>query len=125
MKLARYNRWEEVKEEDNPSFLNFFGSGGGTFFDVSKLNKNILDKDVFQQICALGDDIWLNAFCRLAGMKTYVIDNKSVNILNVQIAKDQRLYQSNCVDNMNDIQIENVRAYFKQEFDMDPFEMED
>lgn len=122
-KLKSYNFWEGVDSKDNPSAKNFFGSGGGTFFDPSKIDKGILSNEVFSKICPLGDDIWLNAFTRLSNQKTFVVNGKSAHILNIQIANDQRLFDDNCNKNQNDIQIRDVREYARQTYGKDPFRL--
>lgn len=124
MKLKSYNNWGKVNPKDNPSLQNFYGSGGGTLFDPSKIDKGILSKEAFLKTCPLGDDIWLNAFTRLSGQKTFVINGKSAHILNLQISNDVRLFEENCGENQNDLQIKDVRKYIKQRYGKDPFDLE-
>lgn len=112
----KYKDWQIIDSKKNPSFDNFFAGAGGVFYDVSKIKKEVLDDKSFITICKLGDDIWLNAFTRLSGMKTFVVNGKSAHILNIQISNDMRLFNENIGENQNDIQIMSVEEFVEDKF---------
>jgi len=67
----------KLQNKENMKFL-IFGSGGGTLFPVASLHKEVLNKDVFMEICPTADDIWLNAMVHL--QKTKIISTATTFI---------------------------------------------
>lgn len=116
--LIPYTLWNNCVTE-NPSFMNFFGSGGGTLFPVYKMSVDVLDKCAFMTLCKTADDIWLNAYARFSGLKVYVPDNISHVIFNIQIHNDDRLYCAN--EGLQDIQIKMIQEFFIRKYGIDPF----
>lgn len=116
--LTPYTRWNN-RVIENPSFMNFFGSGGGTLFPVYKMTNDVLDKHIFMILCKTADDIWLNAYARFSGLKIYVPDNISHIIFNIQIRNDERLYCIN--EGLQDVQIKKVQEFFLSKYGVDPF----
>ena len=120
--IAPQSEWSKnISSSFNPSKYNFFGSGGGTLFDVEKINKGVLDSKSFISICKLADDVWLNAFVRISGLNIYFCNDKSAEILNIQIRNDSRLFTINTEQNYNEEQIKSVRTYCKKKYNIDPF----
>lgn len=118
--ILPYKEWDD-DIKNNPSVNIFFGSGGGTLFQPNKINKDILDKSIFMDICKLADDVWLNAYIRLSGFKVFLVNNISCSILNVQIKSDERLTTQNVGESLNDSQIKNICKYFKFKYNTNPF----
>lgn len=74
--LASYSTWEfETKKQNNvPSYLNFFTSGGGVLYKSDLLYKDIIRDDIFMRHCPRADDVWFNAMAVLQGTKTKIIN---------------------------------------------------
>lgn len=110
--IIPYKMW---KNNELPySDKNRFQIGiGGVFYPKNSLHKMVLNKDLFMALTPLGDDIWLNAMARLNGTK--VIQSGKV-FLNMPIINNSPSLCSinNGEENMNDIQINNLRTYFSK-----------
>ena len=116
-KLLPYCRWtywvdrKEILPE--PSFQNFFTSGGGTLFPVFLLDRRILEKDVFMKMAPLADDVWLNFVCWISGLKTKNTKSAFGNILLIESSAKKGLLLENVDKNKNDVQIQAVLDYLK------------
>lgn len=64
-KPLSYIHWQEIVTDYNESRLNFFTGVGGVFYPVGSLHQEVLNKDVFMDICCHGDDIWFYAMAVL------------------------------------------------------------
>lgn len=118
--LLPYNEWEPVLVENHSVNGLFFGSGGGTLFPVSSLYKDVLNKELFLKYCFYADDIWLNTMCYLSNTEIAIMDNKHI-LLPVINLKSPSLCQLNQLNNMNDLQIGEIRSYYKNSLRIDPF----
>lgn len=116
--LMPYKEWRGAVMGDEDVF---FGSGGGTLFQPSKLYKDVLDVDLALQLTPLADDIWLNVMCILAGLRIRLITNE----LFLFFDKDESnsLSGTNVGMSQNDIQIANIIKYYKEAKGVDPFAM--
>jgi hypothetical protein len=55
-----YRKWKtNFKKETEPSHFLLQTGVGGVLYPSGALNKEVLDKDVFREICNYADDIWL------------------------------------------------------------------
>ena len=107
--ILPYMNWEkEYNYSTSPNL--FFGSGGGTLIDTSKLNQIVQEIELALQLAPTADDIWLNAIVRYSGMKMTMLKNGS--ILPVYNEKNEKLSTGNLGDSQNDIQLKNVMKYF-------------
>lgn len=84
---------------------------GGVLYPKGTLHEMVLRKDLFMQLTPMADDIWLNAMARLNGTK--VVQSKKA-FITLEITNDSPSLCSinNGIENMNDIQIRNLRHYF-------------
>jgi lipopolysaccharide biosynthesis glycosyltransferase len=67
-----------VKEDNNPSPLNFPTGIGGTLYPPSIFHSDVLKKSLFKKLCFMNDDIWLywmwrmqGAMCRWSGALSF------------------------------------------------------
>ena len=87
-----------------------FGTGGGSLYCPDDLYPDVCNKDLFLKLCPKADDIWINAMVRLAGLKILKLD--CGGLLPVLTRNDQMLCTTNVIEGQNDIQIDNVEAYY-------------
>ncbi|MEO0038715.1 MAG: hypothetical protein RIQ59_1926 [Bacteroidota bacterium] len=118
--MLSYSKWKELVNFHGPSFQIFFTSGGGTLFPPNSLHSEVLNSDVFKEICFSADDIWLNGMARMSSTKVVKSDYYS-SLLPIINYNNFSLFQINSGHNLNDIQIAKVREYFKKYFSIDPF----
>lgn len=69
-----YNEWDRVYRTTIGSNI-FFGSGGGTLFQPSRLYKDLTNIDLSMQLTPQADDIWLNIMAQLNHIPIFVIPN--------------------------------------------------
>ena len=114
-----YKKWKEINGASDSKHL-FFGSGGGTLIKPSVLYKDLTNKDLFLKLTPIADDIWLNAMVELAGLSIKKI--KFGLILPIKGGETNvTLCSENVSGGQNDIQINNVRNYYKQEINKELF----
>ncbi len=118
----RYDSWPEITTKETHPNL-FFGSGGGTLIRPSDLYEDVLNKELFLKLTPLADDIWLNAMCRLGGVKVY--RERFYNILPVRIKGNVTLSSVNLLECKNDEQLELVDEYYNHKIGMAPFKRVD
>ncbi len=117
--IAKYLDWEiNIKESSIAADL-FFGSGGGCLFPAHSLFFDVLNKDIFLQICRNADDVWLNTMVRMNNI-SIIKTNYHSNILPVLNKRNNTLAATN-MENGNDVQIAAVRKYCIEKFSRDPF----
>lgn len=112
-----YNNWKRNKSLSPKDF--FFGSGGGTLFQPSKLYKDVTKIEISRVLAPTADDIWLNAMVRLANLPLVVQRNN--HVLSVTVENDERLCDTNVSQSQNDIQIDAVVNHYKSEIGINPF----
>lgn len=108
--MESYNTWIPCHEKSSDKNL-FFGSGGGTLFQPSKMFKDLTNVELFTKLTPSADDIWLNAMARIAGMEIIIIRNGL--ILPIANKKNSKLSSVNVGMGQNDIQLKNVSTYYR------------
>lgn len=117
--LLPYKKWKEISGASANKHL-FFGSGGGTLIKPSALYKDLTNKDLFLKLTPIADDIWLNAMVELAGLSIKKI--KFGLILTIKGGETNvTLCSENVAGGQNDIQINNIIEYYKQELNKELF----
>ena len=107
----RYRDWEwDIKSLDTSS-LNFPTGVGGILYPPNSLSKEVLNQDIFMNICPSADDIWFKAMALYNGtlckkVETFV-ENGSEYIENNSV-QFETLSQINNEQYQNDIQFKNV-----------------
>lgn len=115
--LQPYNRWRAYHTENDTDV--FFGSGGGTLINPSWLHKDVMNIDLCLTLTPIADDIWLNAMCNFAGLKKHLLSYGSY--LPVTNKNSSTLCSVNVEQNMNDVQLNDVISYYKNKFNLNPF----
>lgn len=120
--LCPYNSWSYTLEDQESISELFFGSGGGTLYPPRALYNDILNINLFMKLTPLADDIWLNTMSRLN--KTPIQFACIINYLPLPIIfkKNKTLATHNVSENMNDKQITNVRDYYIETYNINPFD---
>lgn len=112
--LKSYLQWKwNSRTGAKNSKHNFFTSGGGTLFPPHSLNDEVLNEDVFMELCPTADDVWLNAMARLQKTeicKSFTHDSKGDDFLvNENLQADGLSTINNAPqNNQNDLQIKAV-----------------
>lgn len=120
-KILPYNNWIF---SFSPTLLQnnfFFTSGGGTLFPPRSLHCDVLNQEIFLDICKHADDVWLNAMARLNKTDILKVDSKYQLNIPLFFFNDIKLTSINVDESMNDVQIEKVREYCVGNFNFDPF----
>ena len=119
--ISPYKFWEISFKKNEPDFEIFFGSGGGTLFPPESLPPEALNKDTFMNICLYADDIWLNTMIRLNNKKIFRLNENQSSFLPVINHKNVSLSSKNLYENLNDLQLLEVRKYFITNKGIDPY----
>jgi len=117
-KILPYRKWKRMVHYSTSPNL-FFGSGGGTLIDVSKLNYICTNIDLAMDLTPIADDIWLNAVVRFSGIRISMLKNG--NILPISIENSAKLAEQNLWNNQNDIQLKKVIDYYKENWNVEVF----
>lgn len=115
--LKSYNEWSQDFSIEDPNL--FFGSGGGTLIRPCELYMDCCDKDLLLKLAPTADDIWLNAMCRLAGVKVFVNLNYHMPII---IKNNVELRSVNYLENQNDVILKQISDYYNQQLGVYPFQ---
>lgn len=115
-----YSRWSGKSIINMVSNDFFYGSGGGTYFPIGSLKGANMPVNIIMEVCPLADDIWLNAITRFNHYKTCLIRNYK-SMLGVNIKGNSSLSSVNNGQQMNDIQLENVKKFFICNYKTNPF----
>lgn len=118
-RLKSYNEWSQDFRKDDSNL--FFGSGGGTLIRPSDLYEDCCNKDLLIKLAPTADDIWLNAMCRLAGVKVVINLNYPLPII---IKNNIELRSVNYLDNQNDVIIKQIIDYYNNKLGFNPFQMQ-
>lgn len=117
--LKNYTKWNLIKKNNAPSYLNFPTNGAGSLFCPHTLSKEIFNEDLFLELCPHGDDIWIWGMATLNKTKTKVVkypmhNLKYINpIRELNLTNDNTLWAINKLG-FNDIQIRNILNYFPE-----------
>lgn len=76
--LKSYMDWEWRIGNTNEMSDHFFFTGiGGVLYAPNSLDSEVLNQDVFMDICKFADDVWLNAMARLANSAIFKVETHS------------------------------------------------
>lgn len=117
-KVSPYKDWKRNYHYSVAPNL-FFGSGGGTLIDTSKLHPISTNIELARELTPMADDIWLNAVVRFSRMKISMLKNGS--ILPIANKDNIRLATNNLWNGQNDKQLKNVIHYFQEKKEVDIF----
>lgn len=117
-----YNDWELLNEGSQPSYFNFFTTGGGTLFIPNSLSEGIFDVKLFSELCPFADDIWIWAMAVLCKTKIRGIEHPMPILCYVNPARElgllneKTLWEFNQFE--NNVQFYNVIKYFPELLDI-------
>lgn len=117
--LKEYNSWPHTLERGCKTTLFFLGAGG-VLYPPSSLSAEAFKPDIFMDICKLADDVWLNAMASINMMSVYHTPNKDI-IIEISNPQAPGLVKQNVEQQLNDVQITNVRSYCINSKGIDPF----
>lgn len=114
-RLFPYNLWKWNVSGVGIIDSYFLTGGGGTLYPPHSLDTEVLNEDVFMDICKFADDVWFNAMALKKGTqinKVYTRNVKGDDFLVNEAMQDIGLRNVNIEDDMlNDSQIKAV--FFK------------
>lgn len=119
--IRPYREWGKNYVSIKPDDITFFGSGGGTLFPKESFPSFTLRKDIFLSVCPLADDVWLNSMIRINNKKVYLLKTNKDILFPIVNRKNKTLSSQNLGEDLNDAQIKDVRDYFINEYNIDPF----
>ena len=107
--LLPYLKWSPATHQYESKDLLQVGIGG-VLYPPRCLNPLVARIDIFKNVAPLADDIWLNTMARLN--KTPIVKAPS-NVLKLPVENDSPTLSSinNGSENMNDVQIRQIREY--------------
>lgn len=107
--LLSYNNWE--KECVNLRENIFLTSGGGTLFPPESFDNEFFNEEQFLKLCPYADDVWINGMLLKNNTKIIQVEDSrkwSENNIVIEKTQDIGLFNINCGQNQNDIQIKRV-----------------
>lgn len=119
-KIFNYKSWFQLEKRTEPRYDIMPTGVGGVYYPANVLNEHVLNDEIFLNTCKLADDIWLYAMTLLNDNKL-VKTNNNKTFLPVINKNNITLTSVNVGEDLNDVQINNVRDYFIKEYDIDPF----
>lgn len=109
-KVAPYKQWTEAFAKSiTPQYGNFFTSGGGAVLNKRFFHRDILNREMFNELTPNADDIWFWAMTVLGGTKIKTTFSKQSRLVYVDIAMQksgETLYSKN--KTQNDIQFQRI-----------------
>ena len=112
-KLLPYNKWKREKEIELGVNKNFFiTGGGGTLYPPQSLDEEVLNREVFMDICPYADDVWFTAMACKKGTpinKVYTRNPIGDDFITNMSVQDVALANINTQgEKLNDVQIKAV-----------------
>lgn len=109
--ILPYNKWNLVCNDMEASHLNFATGVGGVLYPPHSLDDEVLNEDVFMDICPYADDVWFKAMALKKGTfvkKVYSHSKYNEDFLLNMEAQSQGLQQLNVAQQLNDKQLHAV-----------------
>lgn len=116
-RLCTYDTWLKYDDrgqmEKIPMFYNFFTGCGGNLFPMFRMDKRVLNQNVFMELAPYADDVWLNFCAWISGVKTINTSGIWGHVLPIDSSSQKGLNRMNLIYRGNDVQIKRVLAYFQ------------
>lgn len=113
-KIMSYLGWHHIQNENAVETPYILGVGvGGIMYPPKSLHADVLNQELFMELCPYGDDIWFYAMAILNGTKTQKLPTQNVDGDFVDIYADQPDALS--VQNVNERECRNdkqIKAVF-------------
>jgi hypothetical protein len=108
-----YNRWDI----DAPGFggpsPDLFPTGvGGVLYAPARLHPDVLNEELFLELCPKSDDIWFKAMAVLNGVQCRKVARDSPPLYNVRVRNNRRLMEGNVDGGGNDRQLRRVAEHY-------------
>jgi len=106
-----YINWEWEIKRGGADDLVFITSGGGTLFPSKCFSREVMNSDVFLEICPNADDVWFKAMSLLNGVKSKKVNDDrafSERFLPIPGSQDIALFKYNVDECGNDKQLKAV-----------------
>lgn len=104
-----YNQWNITAPDYVGPSLNLFPTGvGGVIYSSELLDSEVLNEDIFLQICPTADDVWLKAMSLLKNTPCKKVNPNVIKLVEIRIPRNRILSQTNVNQNGNDYQISRV-----------------
>jgi hypothetical protein len=110
-KLESYLNWEWQSASLEASHLNFSTGAGGVLYPPECFDNEVLNEEVFLELCKYADDVWFKAMALLKGtkyQKVYTRNPKGEEYLENMNVQDIALANINNLQNQNDTQLKSV-----------------
>ncbi|MDA8566784.1 hypothetical protein N9K89_04560 [Schleiferiaceae bacterium] len=112
-KIRPYRKWVINCKSPNSSFLHVPTGVGGVLYPPNSLSLDLLDVNVFKQLCFHADDLWLKAGSLLTNTKVFITKKYRQEFITVGETQRIKLVASNSLGGENDIQFRNVCEFFE------------
>ncbi len=112
-KLKPYREWEWECNYPDESFMIFPTGVGGVLYYPGCFAEEVINEDMFMDLCPTADDVWLKAMSLKKGIKCRVIENPRLwreDNIDIAPVTDKGLFMIN--KHKNDEQINKVFSYF-------------
>lgn len=110
--LKLYKHWGKRTSEVGPNVLNFLTGVGGVLYPPHSLDDEVLNEEVFMDICKMADDVWFAAMALKKGTPVYRVatyDPHGDEFIEDATVQDTSLSQINCSGEvLNNVQIARV-----------------
>lgn len=111
---APYDTWLQEGGSRHNSPLNFGTGVGGILIEPGKFHQQISDMGLARSLAPTADDIWLYMMARRAG-STFVKVGPVLSFLTWPTSQKIALWQTNVVENANDVQMRALLEHFGTE----------
>ena len=113
-----YKSWPDLSKDESGELIFPIGEGG-VLYPEGCFSKDILQKELFTQLCPIADDIWFWVCGLLNGTKKRFVKKSGKNLsfdsLYQHFYKGAALTHNNRFEDSNDIQFKNVFNYYNIE----------
>lgn len=110
-RMRPYIDWCKEGYTEGSSLLNLPLGVYGIFYPDGLMNKEVLNKAVFMDICPLADDIWFKAMSLLDRIECASVSQGAVNMndfISIELNREKSLARTNVDMGANDSQIQKV-----------------
>lgn len=109
-----YRQWEFLAQGSRGPSLDVVPTGvGGILYAPGQLHPEVLNEDVFLELCPKADDVWLKAMSLLNGVPCKKVARKTFYMHEIRIPGNSTLCASNYEEDGNDHQIRAVFDRYK------------
>lgn len=110
--ISPYHTWKRDNDINTPSAKVFPVGVGGVFYPKEAFDNDVLNEQLFTEICPHADDVWFKLLALKNGTLARMVEQPTPYraLVHIPTTQDVSLWQLNT--EKNDIQIANVIRYF-------------